>query len=52
MYRKAYQLGGDAYKAYPSESTATIQYKSVFTLKKYCNQLYPEFQNDYPLPER
>jgi len=34
LYRQAYQLGGDAYSAYPSEQTATVQYKSVFALKE------------------
>jgi hypothetical protein len=52
LYRQAYQLGGDAYTAYPSEQTATVQYKSVFSLKEHCADLYPEFQKNYPLPAR
>jgi hypothetical protein len=52
LYRKAYQLGGDAALAYPSEITATVQYKSVFALKEHCADLYPEFQRNYPLPAR
>ncbi len=52
LYRQAYQLGGDALAAYPSEQTATVQYKSVFALKEHCADLYPEFQKSYPLPAR
>jgi hypothetical protein len=52
LYRQAYQLGGDAFSAYPSEQTATVQYKSVFSLKEHCADLYPEFQKNYPLPAR
>jgi len=52
LYRKAYQLGGDSYLAYPSEQTATVQYKSVFAIKEHCADLYPEFQKNYPLPAR
>ncbi|MCT0201850.1 hypothetical protein KQ302_08420 [Synechococcus sp. CS-602] len=52
LYRQAYQLGGDAYSAYPSEQTATVQYKSVFALKENCSDLYPEFQKNHPLPVR
>jgi len=52
LYRKAYQLGGDSYSAYPSEQTATVQYKSVFALKGNCADLYSEFQKNYPLPAR
>ena len=52
LYRQACQLGGDAFAAYPSEQTATVQYKSVFALKEHCADLYPEFQKSYPLPAR
>ena len=52
LYRQAYQLGGDAYAVYPSEQTATMQYKSVFVLKEHCADMYPEFQRSYPLPMR
>ena len=52
LNRQPYQPGGDAFSAYPSEQTATVQYKSVFALKEHCADLYPGFQKSYPLPER
>lgn len=43
LYRQAYKLGGEAYLAYPSEQTATRQYKSLFSLKEHCRDFYPVF---------
>ena len=52
LYRQAYQLGSDAYTEYPSEKTSTIQYKSIPQLREHCADLYPEFQKNYPMPNR
>lgn len=52
LFRQAYKLGGEAYSTYSSEQAAAVQYNSVFALKEHCADLYPEFQQNYPLPAR
>lgn len=51
LWRKSFQLGGDAYAAFPSERTGTAQILPAVALKEHCLDIYPDF-GGYPLPRR